>query len=127
MNIGHFSSVCLVYLNHGQTSYTEINVVRNLITVLWSEFMNNCSADKFFSASLLFYDNKSSYNVRLYLKATAHYIKLLKMATSLWGFTGMMIVVDMIAAIFLPVESFGAMDRNRTNAKDKTICLIIEN
>lgn len=49
------------------------------------------------------------------------------MATSLWGFTGMMIVVDMIAAIFLPVESFGAMEWNYTNAKDKTICLIKEN
>lgn len=89
--------------------------------------MNSCSGDKFFSPLLLFYDNKSSYNVRLYLKATAHYLKLLKMATSLWDFARMMIVVDTIAAIFLAVVSFGVVERNRINVKDKTIRLIKEN
>lgn len=41
------------------------------------------------------------------------------MAASLWDFTRMMIVVDMIAAIFRPVVSFGAMERNHINVKGK--------
>lgn len=58
--------------------------------------MNCCSADKvvfFLFPLLLFYDNQSSYHMRLYRKATAHYKKtnkqkkttLLKMAASLSG------------------------------------------
>lgn len=43
-NIGHLSSISLVYLNHGQTSYAEIKAGWNLITALQSEFMNCCSA-----------------------------------------------------------------------------------